>query len=310
MKILLAEDDRVTRRLLESQLKKWGYSVLLAENGLEAMEILNRPDGPRLALLDWMMPKLDGTEVCSRLRQSGREDYVYVLLLTSKSRREDVAAGLKAGADDYVVKPFDPVELKARLKVGERVVGFSQGLLSANGMLRTLAMTDELTGLLNHGAILKRLHEEHSRHGRTGLPLGVIMADIDHFKAVNDTYGHEAGDRVLATVAGAIRAGCRPYDVLARFGGEEFVILLPATDLGHTATVAERIRALVEEARTPLEGQELGVTISLGVACLRSSRPIAPEGLLRSADRALYKAKNAGRNRVFVPEAEEEYEVS
>ncbi len=298
MKILLAEDDRVTRRLLESQLKKWGYSVLLAEDGEEALEVLGRPDGPRLALLDWMMPKLDGTQVCVHLRESGREDYVYVVLLTSRSKKEDVAAGLEAGADDYVVKPFDPTELKARLHVGERVIGFSQGLLSANAMLRTLAMTDDLTGLLTHGAILSRLHEEHARHSRTGLPLGLIMADIDHFKAVNDTFGHDVGDEVLAYVAGAIRRSCRPYDVVARYGGEEFLIILPATDMAHAASAAERIRTTVKKGAPGLRGPEHGVTVSLGVACLRFNRPMSPEELLRCADQAMYNAKKEGRDRV------------
>ena len=298
VKILLADDDRVTRRLMESQLRRWGYKVMEAVDGEEALEILARPDGPRLAVLDWMMPKLDGAEVCRRLRAVGREDYVYVILLTSKNRKEDLAAGLEAGADDYVAKPFDHVELRARLRVGERMVGFSQGLLSANAMLRTLALTDELTGLLNHGAILARLREEHGRTSRTGLPLGVLMADVDHFKSVNDSLGHAAGDLVLKRVARAIRAACRPYDVVGRYGGEEFLVLMPVTDGPHALAVAERIRAAVASWPVSEGNRELRVTISLGVSVLGGATPPSPEAVLEAADRALYRAKNDGRDRV------------
>lgn len=288
----------MTRRLIQSQLQRWGYDVDVAEDGEGAWGILNAPEGPRLALIDWMMPALDGVQVCSRLRASSREEYTYVILLTSKSRPEDLAVGLDAGADDYVVKPFDATELRARLKVGERVLGFSDALLRANSQLKTMAVTDALTGLLNHGASLIRLEEEHARQDRTGLPLSVLMADIDHFKAVNDTYGHEAGDRVLAAVAQAFRGACRPYDVVGRYGGEEFVVLLPATDAPGALVAAERIRSGVARSLVSYNGHELRVTVSLGAASLKSGRVCEAEDLLRAADHALYKAKAAGRNRV------------
>ncbi len=298
MKILLAEDDRVTLRLIQSQLQRWGYEVELAENGERAWERLNAPEGPRLALMDWMMPALDGVQVCSRLRASNREGYTYVILLTSKNRPEDLAAGLDAGADDYVIKPFDATELKARLKVGERVIGFSEALLEANSLLKTMALTDALTRLLNHGASMMRLEEEHARQDRTGLPLSVLMADIDHFKAFNDTHGHEAGDRVLEAVARAFRRACRPYDVVGRYGGEEFVVLLPATDAPRALVVAERIRAGVAGAPVVYDGRQLKVTISIGTASLEAGRVCGADTLLRAADHALYRAKAAGRDRV------------
>ena len=256
-----------------------------------------RPD-PRLAVLDWMMPILDGAQVCSRLRGASREGYTYVIIVTSKDRPEDLAAGLGAGADDYVMKPLNATELRARLKVGERVKGFSEALLKANSLLKTRALTDDLTGLLNHGASLSRLVEEHALQDRTGLPLSVLMADIDHFKAFNDTQGHEAGDHVLAAVALAFRGACRPYDVIGRYGGEEFVVLLPATTAPQALVVAERIRTGVERASVPYDGRELRVTLSLGAASVEAGCACEPQALLRAADHALYRAKAAGRNRV------------
>jgi two-component system, cell cycle response regulator len=298
MKILLADDDRVALRLIESQIERWGFKAVLAGDGQAAWDALDKPDGPRIAILDWMMPKLDGPQVCAKLRASGREDYVYILLLTSRGGRDDIAAGLEAGADDYLVKPFDPVELRARLGVAQRVVGFSQGLLSANAMLKTAALTDELTGLLNHGAVMGRLREEVSRHSRTGLPLGILMSDIDHFKVFNDSYGHCAGDRVLEVVARAILSACRPYDIVGRYGGEEFLILLPATGRVQTALVAERVRASVAAAPASYEGAHLHVTMSVGTSCLEAGKASTAESLLKDADDALYSAKASGRDRV------------
>lgn len=304
MKILLADDDSATRRLIQSQLCTWGYQVVLAEDGERAWEELCRPDAPRLVVLDWMMPGIDGVQVCRRLRSAFREDYFYVLLLTIKSRPEDIAEGLDAGADDYVIKPFNAHELRARLKVGERVIGFSQSLLSANAMLRTLALTDELTGLLNRGAVLDRLRDEYERHLRSGLPLSALMVDIDEFKKVNDKYGHEAGDRLLASVATTIRMACRPYDVVARLGGDEIAILLPATSRKHALDAAERIRAAVEAMKVKHGKSVLAVTISVGSASSHPSASGAPEDLLRVADQGLYRAKDGGRNRVCEVEIE------
>jgi two-component system, cell cycle response regulator len=298
MKILLCDDDKVALRMMEKFVRRWGFNPLTASDGEEALDALNQPDGPKIAILDWMMPKLDGTEVCARLRASQREDYVYVLLLTSRSGRDDVAAGLDAGADDYLVKPFDPSELRARLGVAERVVGFSQGLLSANSMLRTAAMTDKLTGLLNHGAVKGRLEEEIARHARTDVPLGVLMCDIDHFKTFNDTHGHAAGDAVLRVVAAAIRGACRPYDVVGRYGGEEFLVLLPATGHVQMALVAERVRANVAACLVRYGDMDLHVTVSVGASCLESGKTEPAERLLKEADDALYDAKHRGRNRV------------
>lgn len=298
MKILLCDDDHVALRMMERLTRRWGFTPVTASDGRHALEILGQEDGPKIALMDWMMPEMDGTQVCTRLRASQREDYVYVLLLTSRSEREDIAMGLDAGADDYLVKPFDPSELRARLGVAQRVVGFSQGLVAANAMLKTVAVTDKLTGLLNRGAVMGRLDEEVSRHTRTDLPLGVLMGDIDHFKAFNDTYGHAAGDAVLSAVAAAIRGACRPYDVVGRYGGEEFLILLPATGHAQMTGVAERVRAAVASTCIRYGGQDLCATVSLGAACLESGKLEPAERLLKEADDALYKAKHEGRNRV------------
>lgn len=300
MRVLVADDDPGTLTLLENLLQSWGYEVLLARDGEETWAQLEGPARPQMALLDWIMPDPDGAEICRRLRRIQGHEYVYVILVTARTRKEDVTAGLEAGADDYVMKPFDADELRARLRVGERVLAFAGGLVAANSMLRTMALTDELTGLLNRGAILARLDEEHARHGRTGVPMSLLMVDIDHFKDFNDTFGHVAGDSVLAAVGHTLRGGCRPYDVVGRYGGEEFLVLLPAADdeLGHF--IAQRLRHIVEQTHVPFDGRQLRVRVSIGSATLRGGLPKHAGTLLRAADAALYRAKGRGRNRVSV----------
>jgi two-component system cell cycle response regulator len=306
MRVLLADDDRTSRKLIESYLERWRYQVTVVEDGLSAWEILQRSDAPRLAILDWMMPGMEGAEVCRRVRAEVKEPYIYIILITVKDSVQDLTLGLEAGADDYVAKPFDPGELAARLKVGERVIGFAEGLLSANAMLKTMALTDDLTGLLNHGASITRLREEYSRHDRSGLPLSVIMADLDHFKKVNDQLGHDAGDEVLRGTAQVMRQACRPYDILGRFGGEEFIALLPATSSATGLAVAERLRQRVEKSPVQIRSQSVDVKVSLGIATVtKGSMAIGDKALLHAADAALYRAKKKGRNRVEMASQED-----
>jgi diguanylate cyclase (GGDEF)-like protein len=298
MGILIAEDDAVSRRMLEATLKKWGYDVVVTEDGDKAWEVLQREDAPRLAILDWVMPGLHGPQICRAVRSLGDQRYVYLLLLTAKSEKEDLVKGLEAGADDFLTKPFDAEELRARLRAGIRILDLQE-------TLRVQATHDSLTGLWNRGATLDLLRRELSRGERQGTPVTVIMADIDHFKQINDMYGHLTGDVVLREVAHRLSSAVRGYDVAGRFGGEEFLIVFPGCAVASAAAQAERLRACIN--REPVDTPEgpIPVTLSLGVAASEPVTEVDPDLLLRAADTALYRAKNRGRNCVELATAVE-----
>jgi two-component system cell cycle response regulator len=298
MKILVAEDDLVTRRILEAFLEKWGYEALIVGDGREAWQLLQRDDAPRLAILDWMMPGLDGTSICRQVRQLNLQPYIYLILLTARGFKQDMIEGLEAGADEYLTKPFDPYELKARLRSGARIVELQDSLIQARDALREQAMHDALTKLLNRRATLDFLISEMSRAKREHNPLTVMMIDIDHFKLVNDSLGHLTGDAVLSEVARRLRTSARTYDLVGRFGGEEFLIVAPACSAADGLAQAERLREVVCSEPIKVKDESVKVTISLGVATTLESVPQDMEALLAAADRALYRAKAAGRNRV------------
>lgn len=298
MKILIADDDAVSRRLLEATLTRWGYEVVVAQDGSRAWEILQREDAPRLAILDWVMPGLDGPQICQQVRGRADPAYTYLILLTAKSEKEELVKGMEAGADDFLSKPFHAEELRARLRAGIRILELEESL-------RVQATHDSLTGLWNRAATLDLLRRELSRAKRLGTPVSVVMADIDHFKRINDTHGHLAGDVVLREVARRISSSVRDYDVTGRFGGEEFLIVFPSCTAQTAVKQAERLRARV--LKDPVETPEgpVSVTLSLGVAASEAVTGVDPDSLLRAADTALYQAKGQGRNRVEVaPEAE------
>lgn len=297
-KILIAEDDPISRRVLEAFARKRGYEVLAASDGQAALRLLSGEAAPRLAVLDWMMPGMEGTEVCRKLReQAGDRPYIYVLLLTARTDREDLLQGLESGADDYVRKPFDPAELEARLRTGQRILDLQDKLIAAGDELRFRATHDSLTGLGTRGVVLESLNREYSRQQREGGSFGLILLDIDHFKAVNDNYGHLCGDSVLREIASAIRDSLRPYDTVGRYGGEEFLMVIPKADARSALRIAERIRKAVQSRVVAAEGAEVRVTASLGVAASTEENLVSPQALLHSADEALYRAKNNGRNR-------------
>lgn len=298
MKILVADDDAVSRRLLEVTLKKWGYDVVVADDGDKAWEVLQREDAPQLAILDWVMPGMDGPEICREVRTFGDQRYIYLLLLTAKSEKEDLVKGMEAGADDFLTKPFDVQELRTRLRAGTRILDLQE-------TLRVQATHDSLTGLWNHAATLDFLRRELNRGERQGTPVTVVMADIDHFKQINDTHGHLTGDVVLREVAHRLSSAVRAYDVTGRFGGEEFLLVFPGCAVRNAVDRAEQLRACVN--REPVETPEgpISVTLSLGVAGSEAARATDPDSLLRAADAALYRAKNGGRDRVEVAAAEE-----
>ncbi|MFN7918557.1 MAG: diguanylate cyclase [Bryobacteraceae bacterium] len=302
-RILIADDSVVSRRLLEAILRKWGYEVVAVSNGTEAWEILQTDESPRLAILDWMMPGLSGPEVCSLVRRNAGRHYTYIILLTSRHEKEDLIAGMESGADDYLVKPFDNNELKVRLGPGRRIIDLQAELLAAQEALREQATRDSLTRLWNRHAIFEFLSNEIARSYREAVPLGVMIADIDHFKAINDTYGHMVGDAVLREVAARMRAGIRSYDAAGRYGGEEFLLILPGCEGDTALMTAERMREALRQ--TPMHIPEISpltVTASFGVTSLPKGRSTSPETLVRLADDALYQAKQQGRNRsVFAP---------
>ena len=298
MKILIADDDAVSRRLLESTLTRLGHTVEAVGDGTAAIAALTDAAGPRLAILDWMMPGADGLAVCRAVR--GREaPYVYIILLTSRDRREDLVEALDAEVDDFLTKPFDKVELRARLRSGERVLAVQERLLQAQEALRIEATHDRLTGLWNRGMILDQVERELSRARRDGGPVAVVLADLDHFKRVNDTYGHPVGDAVLVQAAERMRSELRAYDAIGRYGGEEFLVVLPGADSKTAKQVAERARLALAGSPLVVADFCLDVTASLGVAA--TSAPHADvSSLIQSADSSLYRAKAQGRNRVEV----------
>lgn len=296
-KILIAEDDSVSRHLLKKFLVRWGYQVEAATDGLEALEMLNRENAPTLAILDWMMPGLEGPQVCQRLRQYSHRPYVYVLLLTARSQKEDLLTGLESGADDYLTKPFDAQELRARLHVGERILDLQESLIAAREELRFRATHDALTSISNRAVVLEALAREQARQFREGGSFGIILADLDHFKNVNDTFGHQCGDAVLKEASHRIVRCVRPYDTVGRYGGEEFLIVVPSSDACGTMGLAERIRKAISSEPIVTDAAELRVTASLGVAVSSAKEAVEPPALLHLADGALYSAKEQGRNR-------------
>jgi two-component system, cell cycle response regulator len=289
-RILIAEDDPVSAHTLKSLLGKWNFDVTAVKDGMQALHILDGDDPPRLAVLDWMMPEIEGVQVCEQIRKRADRPYIYILLLTARTERRDLLRGLELGADDYLTKPFDSGELRARLHVGERI-------LRLQDELRFRATHDSLTGIANRGAIIDALQNELSRQVRQQRPLGVILADIDHFKSINDTYGHLCGDAVLRTLAKRMKDCMRPYDGVGRYGGEEFLIVVSDSGAQGTMASAERIRRAIEAEPVSTSAGEIPVTASLGVAVNTDPEHVDVQALLQLADDALYQAKEHGRNR-------------
>jgi len=294
MKILIADDDSVSRRSLQGALVRLGHEVVAFEDGAGALTALVEADGPRFAILDWMMPGMDGLTVCQTIRQRPGP-YTYVILLTSRDRQADMVEGLGAGADDFLTKPLDVVELRARLRPGERIIALQNDLIQTQQALHHQATHDRLTGLWNRGRVLDELTREASRSQREKASCAVLLADIDHFKRINDAHGHAAGDAVLQHVGRVMQSSLRTSDAIGRYGGEEFLFVLPRADSEGGRDVAERVRAAVETALVSCAAVELRVTVSLGVASSAACGFDAAT-LVQAADEALYRAKARGRN--------------
>jgi len=299
MQVLIADDSSLSRRLLEETLRSWGYDVVVAADGTEAWNILSTDSAPSIAVLDWMMPGHTGPELCRLVRQRAAEPYTYILLLTSPNDKNDVVEGMDSGADDYITNPFDRHELKVRLRAGTRIVDLQEQLVAAREALRVQATRDYLTQLWNRSSILEILHRDLARSDREGSPVGVIVADLDHFKAINDTHGHFAGDKALQEAARRLESSVRVYDSVGRYGGEEFLIVLPGADDDSVRLQAERLRYAIRSKPVHTPEAMLKVTCSLGCASGIGGE-VTAESLIRAADEALYRAKRGGRDCSFV----------
>jgi diguanylate cyclase (GGDEF)-like protein len=296
VKILIADDETMSRKLLEKTLVRAGYEVTSVENGELARVELSRSDGPRLALLDWEMPELDGPSVCREIRKKSDRSYVYMVLLTSKEAKTDIVAGLESGADDYLTKPFDPEELKARLRTGLRILDLEDRLVEAREEMRFKATHDALTSLWNRGVIMDLLGRELARSHRERSSTVILLGDLDHFKRINDNYGHTIGDEVLQEAARRLLGSVRSYDFVGRYGGEEFLIVLINCDPQRALERGEEIRKAIAKRPVHTSNGPLPISMSIGVliGAEWGLRPV--EELLNETDAALYAAKAAGRN--------------
>lgn len=296
--VLIAEDDRISGRILEHHIKSWGYKSFLAHDGEQAWQILeNYP--VEIAILDWMMPRVDGLKLCRQIRQkmaSNQGDYIYIILLTAKDERPDLIRGLNSGADDYITKPFDPLELRARLNAGRRIIELQR-------LLKKQATHDALTGLLNRRSVLEKAEEEFFRSRRENRPLGLILVDVDDFKTINDTLGHQAGDVILGEISRRLRSRSRRYDKVGRYGGDEILAVIPNCSTAALEAIAERFRRAVAERPINFNHQSLAVSISAGGISTDRHPSLSLQELIALSDRALYQAKASGRNRVMVVES-------
>jgi len=295
IKVLIAEDDKLCRTILDNNLKKWGYEVLTTENGKEAWAAIQK-DKVQIAILDWIMPEVDGVELCEKIRKTNLGHYIYIIMLTIKDQQTDIRKGFAAGVDDYITKPFDTHELKARLQTGKRIIGLQNQLLESQKKLQELAIHDTLTNLLNRYEILNVLQDEFHRALREGTFVSTVMLDIDFFKNINDRHGHGVGDEVLIEVASRLKKTLRRYDKIGRYGGDEFLVVLPGCDQKNATRISDRLRRAVCGKSIETEAGLLTVTISAGCASTEKTTSSSIENLVKISDKAMYHAKNVGRN--------------
>ncbi|MBF0496649.1 MAG: diguanylate cyclase [Deltaproteobacteria bacterium] len=295
MRILIADDNSVTRRMLKSFLAKWGYEVITTKDGDEAWEVLKEDDCPDIAILDWVMPGKEGLDVCRMVRAANKPSYIYIIILTSLGNQDDIIAGLQAGADDYVIKPFNYDEFRCRVRIGERIINLEREIMR-------MAATDGLTGLWNRREFMDKMDAEFKRSQKEGRSLGVILSDIDFFKKINDTYGHQAGDLVLQEFAGCLKYNIRQPGFVGRYGGEEFIAGCPGLTLDGVASLAEHIRNELKSLWIPAPdgSSHIPITASFGVSVFMpgESSDKTIDTIIKRADDALYRAKAECRDRV------------
>jgi diguanylate cyclase (GGDEF)-like protein len=298
-KVLVADDSSIYRKLVEHTLSEKQYAVLFAKSGREAIDLFSEHQ-PSLVITDWMMPDLSGIELCEHIRAHSRKTYTYLIILTGITEKAKLVRGLAAGADDYLTKPFHSDELLARVGVGRRIVELHRQLEAKNRLLEEFALTDPLTGLPNRRAIEDWASRQLSGAARYGFPFWVVLADLDHFKNVNDTHGHDAGDTVLKKFSEILKTNTRRSDICGRIGGEEFLFILTHTTQENAKVVIERIRAELESTKFDFDGGSLTVTASFGLAGFEGTQAPDFNRLVSQADTALYAAKRTGRNRIEV----------
>ncbi len=301
-RVLLVDDDRSMVDTLGEMVTACGYQALPAQTWSDALRIFRRAK-PDIVLLDVMMPTIDGYKL-ARMIKAESDSFVPIILITGLDDLESKRRGMSSGADDFLTKPVAPLELQIRLNAMLRIKELTDQLATANAKLGELAVTDALTGLCNRRSLYEHLDREFNRSRRYGNPFAVLMLDIDHFKVVNDTWGHSTGDKVLVSVSGTMKDSVRKTDFVGRYGGEEFVIVAPETPLDAARVLGERIRKSVEISTASAE--ELpAVTVSVGIACNENVRAETSEDLVQMADGALYEAKEGGRNRCVTVRVEE-----
>jgi diguanylate cyclase (GGDEF)-like protein len=300
MKVLIAENENITLRRLGKFLEDLDFEVVSCKDGLDAWKTIQSENAPNLLILDWMMPGMDGVDICRKVRKQAREPYTFILLLTSNGKQEDFVKGMEAGADDCITKPFNHNELGVRLKAGKRIVELNEALLSVRKNLEKQAIYDELTGLYNRHYMSEIIEKEFSRALRYQTDLSCILLDLDYFKSINDTFGHTFGDFVLREMSACLRQYKRKSDISIRYGGEEFLLLLPNTGIAGTRKVAEKIRTACEKKICDNGNHSTTVTVSIGIASVKPHQLVESKELLTYADKALYRSKAEGRNRVTV----------
>lgn len=296
MKILIADDDPISRKILSKVVTDIGYEPVTVSNGKEALDRVKRKEFS-VILLDWMMPGMDGIEVCREIRRLDAEHVCYIIINSAREGSNDISRALMAGANDYISKKTNSTELKARIGVAVRTAQLEKKLIDLNNQLKYLVRTDSLTGLLNHAAILKELSMELDRGKRDGTSTSILMLDLDRFKAVNDTYGHQIGDKVIKAFSSLLGQSCRSFDRIGRYGGEEFLIVLPRTQREESISIGDRIRTRAATLQIDKEIENLRVTCSIG-CCTAEKSEKHSSSMVAAADSALFRAKKAGRNKV------------
>jgi two-component system cell cycle response regulator len=304
LQVLVVDDSPVYRKLVEHALEGGPYSLLFAKSGREALELYARYL-PGIVITDWMMPDLSGLDLCQRLRADVHRGYTYIILLTSIAEKDNVVKGLAAGADDYLTKPFDPAELMGRIGVGRRIIDLHRQIDAKNKLLEEMAHSDPLTGLPNRRAIEEWAGRQLRGAARHGFPYWVVLADLDSFKSINDTHGHEGGDALLQKFAEILKTVIRASDICGRLGGDEFLLVITHVEADSINRTVERFREKLAEQKFPIGNEQVTITASFGISGFHGKEIVDFNTLVRRADKALYAAKRAGRNLVRIePELE------
>lgn len=297
--VLVVDDSPFSRKLLERALSDQPYSLMFAKDGKSALQLF-KEHRPAMVITDWMLPDSSGPELCERIRAESVGSYIYIILLTSMTEKEDIVKGLSSGADDYLTKPFDRGELLARIGVGRRTIDLHREIDSKNKLLEAMAHTDPLTGLPNRRAIEEWAERQLRGAARHGYSLWAVHADLDSFKTINDSYGHEAGDQVLREFAAILKESTRASDISGRMGGDEFLLVLTHVEEDQIRLTVERLREKFASKKFSFGGESTSVTASFGVCGFHGKEPPEFSHLVRQADKALYAAKHAGRNQIKI----------